>query len=410
MVHVHSSAQFQDTRYHESPQKARLPAKIPARFTVVWYSPDRQATAYGCCGAAELEMDSVAIDSGVKVKRQPPAISFLADVGVSPRELVEVARRAEAGGFSGAWMIEYEYDSVALDQAIAMNTRTLMTGSCITRTMARHPLLQAQSAIIIDQFAPGRYIIGLGPGPQTQSHDAKPLERWGMSAARGVARMSEYIDLVRVALAGGVIEHEGEFYPVSGLEFAFNPVNPHIPIYLAAAGPQMLRVAGRKADGFFTFLADEAATRSRIEEVRAAAAEAGRDPDSIVTSLLIMSCVSEDREAARQAMRRYMVKYYLRLPFYQADMTKQGYDAEAREVRAAWDSGDAERAAAGVSDELLDAWAISGTPEDCRTQLAKLVARGIDLPILYPFPADDSWLWAYHATVDCFAKNAIDSG
>jgi alkanesulfonate monooxygenase SsuD/methylene tetrahydromethanopterin reductase-like flavin-dependent oxidoreductase (luciferase family) len=338
------------------------------------------------------------------METQAPAISFLGDVGVSPRDLVALAQRAEADGLSGAWMIEYEYDSVALDQAIAMNTRTIMTGSCITRTMARHPLLQAQSAIVIDHFAPGRYIVGLGPGPQRQSHDAKPLERWGMSAARGVARMSEYIDLVRLALSGEVIEHHGEFYPVSGLEFGLKSVSPYIPIYLAAAGPQMLRLAGRKADGFFTFLVNEAATRSRIEQVRASAAEAGRDPDSLVTSLLIMSCVSNDRESARSAMRRYMVQFYLRLPFYQADMRQQGYEDEAREVRAAWDDGDKEGAAAAVSDQLLDAWAISGTPDECQARLADFVARGIDLPILYPFPADDNWLGAYHATVECFGQ------
>jgi 5,10-methylenetetrahydromethanopterin reductase len=336
-------------------------------------------------------------------RTQAPAISFLGHVGVSPTELVAVARRAEAAGFSGAWMIEYEYDSVALDLAIALGTRTLTTGSCITRTMARHPLLQAQSAIVVDNLAPGRYVIGLGPGPQRQSHDAGPLERWGMSAARGVGRMGEYIDLVRAALSGGEIDHAGEFYPVSGLKLGLHPVSDRIPIYMAAHGPQMLRLAGRKADGFFTFLVDEATTRARIEAVRGSAAEAGRDPESVAASLLIMSCVSEDGEAARQAMREHMVDYYLRLPFYQAEMTAQGYDSVSRELRAAWDAGDRDGAAASVSDELLDAWAICGTPEQCRARLASFAERGVELPILYPFPADADWLAAYDATVDCFA-------
>lgn len=335
---------------------------------------------------------------------QAPAISFLGDVGVSPGELVTVAQRAEAAGFSGAWMIEYEYDSVALDLAIAMSTSTLMTGSCITRTMARHPLLQAQSAIVIDHMAPGRYIIGLGPGPQKQSHDAQPLERWGMSAGRGVARMGEYIDLVRAALSGEPIEHDGEFYPVSGLTFGLHPTSGQIPIYMAAHGPKMLRLAGRKADGFFTFLADEAATRARIDAVRGSAAEAGRDPESITPSLLIMSCVSEDGEAARKAMRGHMIDYYLRLPFYQAELIDQGYETVSNDVRAAWDAGDRDGAAASISDELLDAWAISGTPEECRARLASFMDRGIELAILYPFPAGDDWLSSYNATVDCFAE------
>jgi alkanesulfonate monooxygenase SsuD/methylene tetrahydromethanopterin reductase-like flavin-dependent oxidoreductase (luciferase family) len=218
--------------------------------------------------------------------------------------------------------------------------------------------------------------------------------------------MSEYIDLLRLALAGDTIEHDGEFYPVTGLKFGCTPVNPRIPIYLAAAGPQMLRLTGRKADGFFTFLVDDATTEARIAAVRASAAEVGRDPASIVTSLLIMCCVSEDREEARQAIRRHLVEYYLRLPFYQLDMANQGFAEEARAVRAAWEDGDREGAAAAITESLLDAWVISGSPDECRAQLATFMGRGIDLAILYVFPAREDWLWSYHAGIDCFAQTA----
>ena len=62
-----------------------------------------------------------------------PSIGLLGNVGAGPAEIMELARAAEGAGWAGAWMIEYEYDSFAFDQAIAMATSRIVTGSCISR-------------------------------------------------------------------------------------------------------------------------------------------------------------------------------------------------------------------------------------------------------------------------------------
>jgi 5,10-methylenetetrahydromethanopterin reductase len=333
----------------------------------------------------------------------PASIGILGNVGVHPRELVAVAQRADAAGLAGVWTIEYEYDSIALDQAIAMSTRSLTTGSCIARNFTRHPLLMAQGAVMIDQFAPGRFVIGLGSGPTRRTGTGKPPQRWGMSAARGVARMSEYVQVIRLALSGEPVHFEGDFYSVDGVRLDPGPVTAEIPIYLAAGGPQMLRLAGRMADGVFVFLADEAATRSAIEQVRAASVQAGRDPGAVTISSLIITCVAEDQDAARTALRRHMVDYYLKLPTYQAMLVAAGFEAEAERLVHALEQGDRDAAADSLSDAVLEAWTICGSPDEARDQLARFAARGIELPILYVFPADGDWRGAYDSTIDWFA-------
>jgi alkanesulfonate monooxygenase SsuD/methylene tetrahydromethanopterin reductase-like flavin-dependent oxidoreductase (luciferase family) len=85
-------------------------------------------------------------------------------------------------------------------------------------------------------------------------------------------------------------------------------------------------------------------------------------------------------------------------------MTNHGFEEEARAVRAAWERGDRDGAAAAIANKLLDARVISGSPGECRAQLATFTARGIDLAILYSFPARGDWLSSYHTAVDCFAR------
>jgi alkanesulfonate monooxygenase SsuD/methylene tetrahydromethanopterin reductase-like flavin-dependent oxidoreductase (luciferase family) len=336
-----------------------------------------------------------------------PSLGLLGNVGIGPRELVELAQRADARGFAGVWTIEYEYDSIALDQAIAMSTEHVVTGSCIARNFTRHPLLMAQGAAMIDNLAPGRFIIGLGAGPTKRSGTDRPPQRWGLPADRGVARMSEYIDVLRMALSGAEVDHDGEFYPVQGVRLGLLPVSDHIPIYLAGGGPQMIRLAGRKADGIFAFLSDERSTRSLIDQVEAAAAQAGRPPGSVAVGSLIMTCVGDDGQVARDALRRHMIGYYLKLPTYQRFLVDQGFGEEAAAVVACLDRGDTGGAAACITDAVLDAWTIAGTPEECRAKLAAFAAQGIRTPILYAFPAEgDDFRTGYAAVIDCFAERS----
>jgi alkanesulfonate monooxygenase SsuD/methylene tetrahydromethanopterin reductase-like flavin-dependent oxidoreductase (luciferase family) len=319
-------------------------------------------------------------------------------------------------------MIELEYDSFAVDLAIAQATEKLVTGSAITRYFTRHPLACAETATVIDRLAPGRFVIGLGTGPmKRQAQPGRPgfpKQRWGLPDDREVGRLREYIELARLACEPGreerFLDFAGEFYNVEHVKLRLRP-DTHIPIWIAAGGDMMLRLAGRAADGVFTFFANEGETHRIKEVIAASAAKAGRRPDAVKLGNTILTCVDEDRDAARHAMRAYLVDYYFHLPGVQDHLEASGYE-EMEAIRDLAPIGDTKagidiilsdpprrKAAELISDRLLDDITLAGSPAECRERYNQIIGWGTDLPILYAFPVDGDWLGGYTAVIEAFA-------
>jgi alkanesulfonate monooxygenase SsuD/methylene tetrahydromethanopterin reductase-like flavin-dependent oxidoreductase (luciferase family) len=351
-----------------------------------------------------------------------PSIGFLGDVGVDPRGLMDLAREAEAAGFAGAWMVEYEYDSFAFDQALLLATERITVGSCIARYFVREPLLTAETAAVLDLLAPGRFAVGLGSGPMKRADAGGAQQRWGGDPTRTLARMSEYLDVVRRALtdSGDRLSFEGEFFSFADVKLR---VRPHgdVPIWLSAGGPKMARLAGRRADGVFVHMVDGDGTRATLEHARAGAVDAGRDPDALRLGNLVPMCVADDGDAAREALRAYLVDYYFHLPHYHRWIAELGFEETANALRAIGHKGDTKRDPAGiladpaaraaaeaVPRELLDRLLIAGTPEECRARYEAIAGWGTDVPILYVFPADGDWAAGYRAAIAAFSDGTQD--
>jgi alkanesulfonate monooxygenase SsuD/methylene tetrahydromethanopterin reductase-like flavin-dependent oxidoreductase (luciferase family) len=324
---------------------------------------------------------------------------------LTPAELRTVAQAADAAGFGALWSTEEDYDSYVYNQFVATVTERIRIGSSIARYYKRHPLLVAESAAAIDRFAPGRYVIGLGTGPVRRADPSIELQRWGSDPGSSVERLEEYIDLVRLALSGEQVDFAGDYYAVQQVRLEPVPANA-VPIYLAAGGPKLCRLAGRKADGVFLTFVGSALTRERVELVRDAAAAAGRDPGSIELSGSVPVCVHEDREVARAWYRRYLASFYLPLPHYERLLAANGFPGVAEEVAARLGAGDVDGAANAVPDEAVDELALAGTPEECVERLPGFFERGLTAAKLYPVPIEEDWRSAYLGTVERFAPAA----
>lgn len=322
---------------------------------------------------------------------------------ISPAELRELAQQADAAGFDVLWSTEEDYDSFVYDQLAAMSAERLRAGSSIARYYKRHPLLVAESAAAIDRISPGRFVIGLGTGPARRADPAIKLQRWGTDAGKPVARLDEYIDIVRLALSGEEVNYEGEFYAVERVRLQPEP-NPAVPIFLAGGGAQLTRLAARKADGVFFYFLNEESTRERLALIEEEAGAAGRDVPEV--AVLFPVCVDDDREAARNALRRHLFFPYLTLPYYQQLLADNGFPEAVEEIKSALAAGGIDAAWEHVPDEVLDQVALAGEPGECATRLDEFMARGIDSPVLYPFPVGDDWAGTYRRVVDLFAVTA----
>ena len=324
------------------------------------------------------------------------AIAFPARGIPSTKRLMDYARWADEAGFQAAFVPEAITDSMASLQAMAVATERIRIGSGIANIFLRHPVLQAMTAQQIDEISGGRLILGLGI-----SHKTLVEGRFGLPFDRPRDRLGEYVEILRRAFTGEVVDFTGEIYRVSGWQTGVPVTRPRIPIYLAVLGLKMAHYAGQIADGVILNLASVDHTRRVVEAVREGARSAGRDPDSIEIASFIACCIDEDREAARNTARR-IISFYSTMPFYGNMFGQAGFKAESDEVAGAIRRGDRDAAWQAITVPMIDAIAICGTPEEARARLDDHRRAGVTMPVVSPSPTRRSLDQAIEIAIETF--------
>jgi alkanesulfonate monooxygenase SsuD/methylene tetrahydromethanopterin reductase-like flavin-dependent oxidoreductase (luciferase family) len=203
--------------------------------------------------------------------------------------------------------------------------------------------------------------------------------------AKPLTRVRETVALIRRLAADDRVRFDGETVQVENFDLWFTPRRRAFPIYVSAVFPKMAALCGEIADGIVltrSTLATAAAIRSHLAE---GAARTGRRPGAVTVTSLLPTAVGETRRQALDALRPGLAFYTGFFPRYNRMIAEYGFAAEAAAIAAAWAQGDREAAERAVSDALIDATSIAGTPQDCRERIAAYHRSGIDLPIVSPF-------------------------
>ena len=249
------------------------------------------------------------------------------------------------------------------------------------------PSLAVQAATLA-QLSGGHFVLGLGTGGYGRGFWASV----GLPD-RPIAIMREYVTQVRALLAGQQVTASstaaraglGAGTPGWPRSASLGLAElPAAPVYLAALGPQMLRLAGETADGALLNWATPeriAVSRSAID---AGAARADRAPGSVPITMYIRVCIDDDVAAARQALGTQVLGYALGRPGipetagYRGLFGQMGFGAELSELEQRRDAGAAmPELAAAVSDEMLQAVGYHGPPGPAPAAFARLSA-GLD--------------------------------
>jgi probable F420-dependent oxidoreductase len=299
-----------------------------------------------------------------------------------------VAERAEALGYESLWIADTGAgpDAFVVGAVAAAVTRRLRIGTAVVPIYTRTPSVMAAAAGSLAQLAPGRVVLGLGASSETI------VEAWGgVPFSKPLARMRETVTVLRQMLAGERVTFAGRTIQTRGFRLVSQPPQP-VPIYVAALMPPMLELAGEIADGVvLNFFPREALPRI-LEHVQIGARRAGRDPAGIEVVSRFQVIVTDDRAAARQALRHMMGPYFA-TSVYNRFVAWCGFPDEAREILAGWQAKDRARNLAAVSDEMIDRLAIIGSAAECRAQLAAFAAAGVTTPMVHPFLFDEPAIW-----------------
>jgi probable F420-dependent oxidoreductase len=313
----------------------------------------------------------------------PPGISLVTSSG-GPAELAGAARLAEASGFASAWATEF-YDrsaTVAL-AAMAQATSTIELGSAIAYAFGRTPLVIAAEARDLDELSGGRITLGLGTGTRRMQQD------WhGLDGEHPAARMEELIPLLRRLwrLHEGPVAHDGRFYRLHVQPTAppREPLRRDTPIFMAGVNARMVEAAGAVADGLVGHpLFTPEYVREVVRPALARGAErAGRDRAPPIAGYLTCS-VAEDREAARRDAAA-VIAFNSTVKTYRATHRVSGFKREADAIRDAWTRGDFAGMASAVTEEMIDAIALAGTPAEVRERFAERWDGVYERTLLWP--------------------------
>ena len=301
--------------------------------------------------------------------------------GPAPGEIVDCIALAEGLGYESAWVVEgHGGDQFATLAAAAMRTSHIRLGTGITSVFVRTAPTVAMAAATVDDVSAGRFILGIG-----SSHKVQVEAEHGVPYAKPLTRVREYVEVVRALLRDGRAAYAGQTVTIENFELWFAPRRAEIPIWVSAVFPKMTALAGEIADGILltrSSLGTAAPARAALAE---GAARAGRDPAAVVVASLLPTMVADSRAEALAALRPGLAFYAGFFPRYNRLMAELGFAEEASAIAAAWAKGDRDGAERAVSDALIDATSVAGTPAECRAKIDAYRASGIDLPILSPF-------------------------
>lgn len=298
-----------------------------------------------------------------------------------PRHVAAWARAAERAGLGSVWLIEdYFYPGAfALAGAAAAVTKRLTIGIGVVNPYTRHPALLAMETAALAGLAPGRVVLGLGASNRVWIE-----ERMGIPFAAPLQSVREGVEIVRRLLAGERLTWRGQRFAVDSVRLEWVP-GERVPIFLGVKAPRALRLAGEVADGVHCAILASPAHVRRVRTTATAARPPGAAPLHVIAYVPVV--VGEDGAMARATLRPFVARY-LGFLHGQSILADAGLDpARTLPFHEALRRG--EDAGRLVTDEILDAVAVAGTPAECRRALARWAEAGLDTAVAVVPPEAD---------------------
>ena len=303
----------------------------------------------------------------------------LTSLAMPVTEFPAIAREAEARGYRTAWVGEASgTEAIVLSTLIATHTETLQIANGVIPVQTRTPIVYGQAAATLAHLAPGRFALGLGLSSEII------VGQWhGLPFTPSIQQMREAVQIIRITAAGERVNFAGRFYRLKNFRLAIPAPSPAPRIYLAALGPRMCELAGEVADGVLLNWIPPAAVAASLRHVEAGAKQAGRSLADVDVAVQVRTCVTDEREPAREALARDITGYAI-VGAYARFFAACGFAEEVETVNAAWEAGDRAGAVKAISARVLDGLGVVGSPAVCHEQLAAFARTGVT-PVVFPF-------------------------
>ena len=240
--------------------------------------------------------------------------------GVTWDEWLALGRASEEAGLDALFRSDHylsvqdrpergSLDAWATLAALAQATERIRLGTLVSPATFRHPSVLAKMVVTADHVSGGRIELGIGAGWHEPEHRAygfpfpDPADR--------LEALEEQIEIVHRSWEPGPFDFEGRHYRIEALDATPKPVQqPHPNLIVGgSAGRRSARLAARWADEYNTVFASPELCRERRRAVAGAWEAEGREPATLVFSLMTGGLVGRDRPDLEQRARRAMERH-----------------------------------------------------------------------------------------------------
>lgn len=310
---------------------------------------------------------------------------FAAVIDVPLRDLGSRAEEIERLGFDRYWLPDERLtrNIYAGLTVTALHTKEIELGIAVTNPYTRNVAVTAAAAATVDELAQGRLSLGFGAGGG--------LGHYGVERSRPAVAVREAVNAVRALWDGKAVNFDGVHVHMHDARLDFTPLR-RIPIYIAARGPKLLELAGEIADGA---IIGGFASRQGIEHAKAAIGRglkrAGRRWGDIDLVSWLYTSVADNEAAARRAVSRLVTTSLVtsrpilesigvRVPAALRDcLEASGWSVSAETI---------DECSRHLSDEILDAFSVAGTADECARKLVDVARQGVNEMAMVALPAE----------------------
>src|SRR4051812_1165950 len=254
--------------------------------------------------------------------------TFASLMPLGPALAVDTARRAEELGYRSFWTAETTGpEAFSILAAAGAAAPSLDLGTGVLALQLRTPMVVAMGAATLQALHPERRVlVGIGISSPVVT------ERWHGVAygERPLARVREYVTLVKECLSGEKVSFQGDFYDVRGFRLGIRATEQRPQVVVGALNPAMLRLAGEVADGVLLNYLPASHVPWSVEQVRSGG------PATVYAYVHAGLC---DREQGVNAARRDLFSYAV-VDAYARNFVQAGFAEEVAEVRDRHAAGD----------------------------------------------------------------------
>jgi len=279
---------------------------------------------------------------------------------------------AEATGYTALFVPEIAArEAFTSLTAFAGWTDRVRLGTGVVTTWSRTPPVTAMAAATVHEYSEGRAILGVGSGTAPAGQDP----------GSALERVRAYVRTVRTILSGETVG-PGDPFGADGFRLGLELPDGAPPIWVAALGDRMVRLAAEVGDGMILNWCTPGRVAVAREILDDAAERAGRDPADLTVAVYVRACLGVNRAVAMEVLGAAAAQYAA-MPHYHRQLEGMGLGQEGRAAEAAFRAG----RLGDVPESLVRELTVSGGRSEVLERFESYREAGADLVICYPVPA-----------------------